>query len=148
VVVKLAIVGSTLLNGPRSRAIILDAIQRHGATCIVSGGAKGIDSLAETIADELGLAKDIRAPEVQRWEDKVVSAPLPLKGVVRKGFKTRNLEIASRCDALVRIGLADADQMRLKGRITYGSGFTRDRARDLGKPTEEFILTIEEDRHG
>ena len=138
---RLAIVGSTRLSGPRSRAIIEDAIKRYAPTCIVSGGAEGIDSLAADIGRELGLEVDERKPEVQKWEDQLVSGFLPgLGGVGRmlKGFKSRNLEIAQSCDALIRIALKDAK--------TYGSGWTRDRAKERGVPTEEFVLSKEEDK--
>lgn len=101
----LAIVGSTALGGPRSRSIILEAIRRHGATGIVSGGAKGIDRLAAQIGRELGLAVDERKPEVQRWEDREKPKGPDADGRTwtrtLKGFKTRNQEIADRCDRLV-----------------------------------------------
>ena len=49
-----------------------------------------------------------------------------------RGFKPRNIQIAEACDVLVRIAK--------KGSKTYGSGWTRDYAASLGKPTEEFIV--------
>jgi hypothetical protein len=157
---RLAIVGSTQLNGPKSRAIVLDAIKRYAPTCIVSGGAKGIDSLAADIGRELGLEVDEKKPDWQRWEDSPGCTrhseeahlreeeyrkypgeegyELMCSGRPKKGFKSRNLEIAQSCDALIRIAL--------KGATTYGSGWTRDRAKERGVPTEEFVLSKEEDR--
>jgi hypothetical protein len=48
------------------------------------------------------------------------------------GFKERNLRIAVACDELVRIVA--------HGTRTYGSGWTRDRAAAMGKPTKEIVL--------
>lgn len=79
-----------------------------------------------------------------RWSPR----PGGLTGTVRKGFKTRNLEIAMSCDALVRIAWHKDEQARVTGkRPTYGSGWTRDRAAERGVPVEEYVLTLREDRN-
>lgn len=116
--VRLAVVGSTVLaDSPGSvKRIVLACVDIFGADCLVSGGAPGVDTLAEEVADELGLAKDIRRPKYQSWPY----------------FKARNIEIATTCDVLVRI-------VSRRSR-TYGSGWTRDYVAKLGKPTEEFRL--------
>ena len=82
---------------------------------MVSGGAPGIDTLAVEIACAMGIATKVHQPKVQRWAD---------------GFKPRNIEIARECDKLVRI-------VR-KQSATYGSGWTRDYAAGIGKPTQEY----------
>ena len=133
---RLAVVGSTALGGPRSRRIITDAIRRFGATSIISGGADGIDKLAASIGRELGLKVDERVPEVRGWEDR--------DG--KKGFKSRNMEIAKNCDVLIRISWNPIEQQKVTGKKpTYGSGWTRDRAAERKIPTEESALTLAED---
>jgi len=57
---------------------------------IISGGATGIDTIAEEIAKSKGLKPMIINPEVQQWEDKDCLM----------GFKTRNLKIAQECDVI------------------------------------------------
>lgn len=112
----LAIVGSTSLAGNKeAERLIDDALDRYAPTIVVSGGAPGIDTMAVERARARGIPVQEFLPEVYRWED---------------GFKPRNMLIASHCEALVRI--------YAKGSRTYGSGWTRDRAAEMGKPTEEW----------
>lgn len=113
---NLAIVGARQLGLDVCRAIIEAAIDRYDATAVVSGGAAGVDTWAELIAGERGLLTIVYLPQIHSWA----------------GYQARNLQIARKCDALVRIAWAHSH--------TYGSGWTRDRARELGKPTEEFLL--------
>lgn len=121
--VKLAVVGSTsLVDHPVARDIIETAIRIYNADAIVSGGAPGIDSLAEKICKELGLEPRIYRPTVRRWHGE-------------GGFKCRNILIANDCDRLVRIVSSKSK--------TYGSGFTRDLAVRLGKPTETYVIQEE-----
>jgi hypothetical protein len=54
------------------------------------------------------------------------------------GFRERDERIAEDCDELVRI--ADSSSR------TYGSGWTRDRARAMGKPTAEYVIDSAERR--
>lgn len=147
--VRLAVVGSTALGGPRSRQIIMAAIERHGATKIVSGGAKGIDSLAAAIGRELGLEVDERKPDIEQWASKCrIEEHGGLKlPVVIKGYQARNQEIAENCDVLLRIAWDPAEQLRVTRRKpTYGSGWTRDQALKCNVLCEEFILTLEQDK--
>ena len=53
--------------------------------CIVSGGAKGIDTIAENVAQQLGIEFRKFAPKSQTWEH----------------FKERNLKIANMCNRVV-----------------------------------------------
>lgn len=118
---RLAIVGSTLLGGnAEAKRIIVEALDRYQPTVFVSGGASGVDTMAELEARLRGIPCTIFHPRNKRW------APA--------GYKERNLAIAQNCDALVRISAA--------GATTYGSGWTRDRAKELGKPTEEFVVAL------
>lgn len=97
--IRVAVVGASKLNEDEER----DAYQFCGLkfnelrvdygimnVTIISGGAKGIDSIAEEVAKELGLGTEIFKPEVEQWEDD--------KGKI--GYKTRNIKIAERCDIL------------------------------------------------
>jgi hypothetical protein len=53
-------------------------------TIIISGGAKGVDTLALEIAKTLGFKTQVYNPQKQKWQY----------------YKKRNLEIASDCDEL------------------------------------------------
>lgn len=117
---RLAIVGSTILqDDPRASMIINEVLDKYRPDVVVSGGARGIDSMAEAAAKLRGIPTEIHYPKVRAW-----AAP--------GGFRDRNLVIARECDRLVRI-VSQRSQ-------TYGSGWTRDQAQALGKPTEEFVL--------
>jgi hypothetical protein len=114
----LAIVGSCCLAGdPAAYIVIDDVLTRYSPSRVVSGGAPGIDSMAKERCDARSIPCEEFLPKVKRWEG---------------GFKPRNLKIARACDALVRIVSARSS--------TYGSGWTRDQAAKLGKPTEEIKL--------
>jgi hypothetical protein len=84
---------------------------------VISGDAEGIDTMAAEAARARGIEVIEYLPAVPNWHD---------------GYKPRNLLIAQDCDALVRIAL--------KGSKTYGSGWTRDRAAEMGKPTKEYVV--------
>lgn len=119
---KLAIVGSHELRDGLyndAKASVLTVLKLMRPDEVVSGGADGIDWLAEHGADWLGIPKRIFRPEVQRWEDS--QGP---RGTF-KGFKTRNLEIAAYCTHLVAIRDATS--------TTNGSGWTYQQAKKLGK---------------
>lgn len=124
---KLAIVGSTALDDWNRRAwwLVDRAVRFLDPAVIVSGGAPGVDTLAERAAERWEIPKDIRRPEVQAW--------WTANG--KKGFADRNLEIATVCTALIRVAWVKS--------ATYGSGWTRDRAKDMGKPTATFWLEKE-----
>ena len=121
----LAIVGSGLLvDHSEAWRLIREAFRKYDPDGFTSGGAKGIDSMAEEYArlNWRDIPEDrifIFKPIVHRWEGP-------------GGFRARNLLIAEKCDALVRIVSS-----RTK---TYGSGWTRDRAKEMGKPTEDFVV--------
>lgn len=115
---KLAIVGSVSLEGnPQARAEIRNYIEELEATTVISGGATGIDSMAAEIAlNEYDLPVVVHFPDHPSWPS----------------YKKRNLLIAMECDQLVRIVA--------KSSKTYGSGWTRDRAREMGKPVFEVVI--------
>jgi hypothetical protein len=116
--VVLAIVGSTQLAGNQhALAIIENVLDRYKPDLVVSGEAKGIDSMAKAAALRRGIAYQGYPPAVKTWD---------------RGFKPRNMLIAQHCTHLVRIASAKAK--------TYGSGWTRDYAAKIGKFTEEFVI--------
>lgn len=116
----LAIVGSTSLEGnEEARQKVVEVINDHRPRRIVSGGAKGIDTMAENAADERGIEKSIHHPTVRRWWGD-------------GGFKERNSKIAEEAECLVRISDPASK--------TYGSGWTADYAESLGKPVERFSV--------
>jgi hypothetical protein len=115
---KRAIVGSVSLAGnDEAYQIINDAFSTWNPDLLISGGAAGIDSMAEEIAEENDVPTNIFLPKTNNWEN---------------GYKPRNLKIAKACDVLIRIVAHDSS--------TYGSGWTRDRAREMGKHTEEYVV--------
>jgi len=74
----------------------------------------GVDTWAEIVAKELGIKTEIYAPEVNQWNDKVVSeitsdifGDWHVSGkrfhVRKKGYRSRNIEIAKNCDILYDI---------------------------------------------
>lgn len=133
----LAIVGSTWLRGPGSRAIILGAIEFFRPTCIVSGAADGIDKLGVAIGRELGLEIQEFPPSVRQWEDR--------NG--QPGFKSRNLQIATACHALLRIYWDPDEQRQATGKKpTFGSGWTALQAQKQGKQVVAHSLTLADDR--
>lgn len=122
--VRLAIVGSTSLAGSAdARRVIQRLLERYQAEhgrdlVIVSGGARGIDEMAAEEARVRHLHVVEHLPTGTGWAF----------------YRARNLRIAQDCDCLVR--LVDPASR------TYGSGWTRDRARDLGKPTYEYVIEL------
>lgn len=117
--VALAVVGSVELTDDVSRRVVAFILETKAPTVVISGGAPGIDTLAEEEAVRLGIKTDIKRARIKRW-----GGP--------GGFRERNLLVARDCAALVRIPW--------RFTRTYGSGWTRDRARELGKPVAEIIL--------
>lgn len=108
---KVAIVGSRNLNIDISKYI------PEGVTEIISGGANGIDTLAEKYADMTGIPKRIFRPEYGRYGK---AAPL-----------IRNRLIVNACDMVVAIWDGES----------RGTKFTVDYAYKVGKPVKIHIVS-------
>ncbi len=119
----LAIVGSTLFSPGlpetvEAERVIQAEIDRLDPKIIVSGGAKGIDSLAAVFAKYLGIGLIEFLPKNKRWRP--------------EGYAARNLQIAEACTHLLVI--------RHRLSTTYGSGWTADRAEEMGKTVKRITL--------
>jgi len=114
---RLAIVGSTRFEEDEkakdwAAQYIQWVLGKYQPEVVISGGAIGIDQLATTLAAFEGIEVIEHLPEHPQW------AP--------SGFKARNLLIAQDCTHLLCLRHVDSK--------TYGSGWTADRAEELGKP--------------
>lgn len=119
---RLAIVGSVRLAGnARAYEIIRAALAHYQPSVVVSGGAVGIDSMAAECARELGIEVREYLPSVRKFHG-------------AGGYAERNLKIAGDCDVLLRIVARSSK--------TYGSGWTRDRAKKLGVVCVERIVEV------
>lgn len=122
---KIAVVGSHVLTleETETAAFILDAIfcrYSNGQNVLVSGGAEGIDTMAENLTVVWGWCQPsiIHEPENPQWEP--------------RGYKARNLLIAKDCDILICI--------KAKSSITHGSIFTAREAEKWGKPVRRIYI--------
>ncbi len=130
---RLAIVGSTRFTDPDAprlaTELIIHKIRLFTPEVIISGGAKGVDSIAETIARQFGYDPEIHLPKSNRW------APY--------GYEERNRIIADRCTHLLALrdcGSKSNGWMETSAHGTYGSGWTADEAERLGKVVERIVL--------
>lgn len=149
----LAVVGSTCLAGnAEARLTVEDVVDRHldvhSPLVVCSGAARGVDAFAAEAATARGALR-IREEDLARRGDLpgdlfLLEFP-PLcrqRGVPPAGhrctwrscFQPRDRQIAETCDALVRV--------RGRCSTSYGSGWTRDVAARLGKPTEEIVVSL------
>lgn len=113
----LCIVGSCSLAGnPQAVKLIEKVLTRHKPDKVISGCARGIDTMAEQAAKRRNIPFQGYPPKTQNWP----------------GFKVRNLAMVQDCTYLTRIVSRTS--------TTYGSGWTRDRAAEMGKLTEEFVI--------
>lgn len=107
---KIAIIGSrSLINAEISRYI------PGNVTEIISGGAIGIDTLAEKVADERRISKSIIRPEYDKYGKK---APL-----------IRNKEIVERADYIIAFWDGKS----------RGTKFTIDYAKKLNKKVRIYV---------
>lgn len=96
----------------------------------------GVDMWSEIVADILGVPKDIKYAKAMQWEDVIVPVGItegPAGLETRKGFKTRNIEIATKCDVLYCIDPAN--------RTWSGGRWTYNYAKELGKEVYLELIT-------
>lgn len=119
---RLVIVGSmgkawTISEEIIVRNLIHKILYDRTPTIVGSGEspAGGVDIWVHEVCDRLGLPFKAFPPRARIWP----------------AYRERDQQMADWCTHLVRI-----KSVRSK---TYGSGWTRDRAREQGKPTEEVV---------
>jgi hypothetical protein len=124
----------------------------------------GIDTIAEIVASELGIQKEIYPAEVNQWEDKIVESGSiydegPCNGMFRfkkKGYRSRNIQIAEACDILYDIepkgscrhcgGIGFTTNYGRCCRFCHGTGvysggtWTLNYAKKLGKEVHQVII--------
>lgn len=119
--IRLAIVGTRVLDcrqdREKSRLRIWGAIETLRPDVVISGGAKGIDLLAAEVAVERGYSEDVGSLIIHRPSQNKFHGP--------GGYLERDELIAQDCTHLLRVACIAA--------TTYGSGWTADRAAELGK---------------
>jgi len=118
----IAVVGSQKIHTKYNViGFIRDLFMEKDPESFVSGGANGIDSIAESLFRSLFPYNPVHIfrPEVFEWHHP-------------KGFKARNKRIAEACDELVCIRSCYSS--------TYGSGWTADYAEKNGKIVHRFLL--------
>jgi hypothetical protein len=120
---RLAIVGSREFSAwwkiPAAAGIIAHVLTTLPIAEVISGGAPGIDEMAEAGAVSAGLAFRAELPEVKSWD-------------AAGGYRDRNERIAQCCTHLLSIRCSNAR--------TYGSGWTADRAETLGRVVRRIRL--------
>ena len=127
---------------------------------VVSGHCPkgGVDIWAEEIADERGIEKEIYPTEVEQWEDyedwtrnEVGAKDI----VVRKGYRSRNIQIAEACDILYCIvpfklnsycyhhkpKLHGENKLEGKNHPSNGGCWTKKYTKKIGKQT--YLIVIE-----
>lgn len=119
--VRLAVVGTRALAHPDDRYRAADrielAIARLEPAVVISGGADGVDLIAETVAGRMGYTEDDNTLIVLRPSVRRFHGP--------GGYRQRDGWIAHECTHLLRLACRAA--------TTYGSGWTADEAERLGR---------------
>jgi len=147
--VKLAIVGASKLteNCERDARQICAYIMQYQSylpkiNTVISGGAKGVDTVAIEVAKGLGLKTEVFLPEINKWEGPGG----------KHGYKYRNLQIVNACDKLYCITVPfhkiECYHHGGKKTITHektAACWTMERAIDAGKEVKFFVTT---DRSG
>jgi hypothetical protein len=131
---RVAIVGACLIN-PEERRSITKSIKmilnnymiKNDMLTVVSGGADGVDTIAEEVAKEYKLDTLVFPAEVTQWEDEGD----------KKGFKTRNTQIAKNCDVLYCFPRVRKDKdcyhCNSSEHQVGGGCWTAKKAKELGK---------------
>jgi hypothetical protein len=86
---RLAVVGARFYKNYKHVASWLDFLK---PIIIISGGAKGVDTIAEKYAKSIGMKPIIHAPEWNKW---------PWEQYKSKAYIERNVKIVNDCDAVL-----------------------------------------------
>jgi O-acetyl-ADP-ribose deacetylase (regulator of RNase III) len=132
---RLAVVGSVSFADPHAlkiaRLVILDELLRVEPAVVVSGGAKGIDTLAGRLASELGYHQ-ADGTLVVHYPVRVPNPPPGMSRFEAGGYRARDQLVADDCTCLLRLACRHTS--------TYGSGWTADEAARQGKPVRQVQL--------
>ena len=134
---KLAVVGTSKKFSMKEEILmrnsivdILDKYPRDGSVFVISGGAKGVDTLGIEIAKKLGFRTKEYLPDKQEW----------------KYYKIRNQKIADECDAIFCFTISTKEsrcyhhKLQEKPHLTTGGCWTLEKARDMGKPSDVILI--------
>ena len=132
-IMRVAIVGASTLTQKEAYLAKLEIIKIldiwYDDLTLVSGGSKGIDTIAENVAKDLNIPTQIFPAETFHWEDQ--------DG--KKGFKTRNIQIAENCDVLYCFPAGTRDKKCYHCDLDHqvgGGCWTMKKAKKLGKETK------------
>ena len=126
---KIAIVGASRLTGNEEAdtrkacgLVLNQMIREHGSDLtLVSGGASGVDTIAETTACGLGIKCEIHRPAEKNWD----------------AYKVRNIKIAEDCDVIycfpTKVRLQPCYHCNTKDHERSGGCYTAKHARSLKK---------------
>ncbi len=109
---------------------VLDKYPRDGSVGIISGGAKGVDTLAVDIAKSLGFRTYVNYPEKEEW----------------KYYKIRNLKIAEQCGAIFCFTFSTNEsncyhhKLQEKPHLKTGGCWTLEKVKEMGKPSKMIII--------
>ena len=125
----LAIVGSRDCHR-EARGLVAKVLKAHRPILVISGGAKAkwSDTRAGLLSIDKVAVEEAAAQGIQTYE----ITPSTYHWAGPGGFMQRNQKIAEACVCLVRIA-SDTT-------TTYGSGWTADRAEELGKNVERYVI--------
>lgn len=128
---RLAIVGTRVLacDGDRQRvaARVKAAVEKLRPAVIISGGAKGVDEIAETVTRLMGYDEADGTLIIHRPTTRKFHGP--------GGYRERDAQIAQDCTHLLRLACRQA--------TTYGSGWTADEANRLGRVVVRALMCPE-----
>ena len=117
----LGIIGQRELSEAQVSPVVLDFISKLKPSKIVSGGARGVDSIAVSIAKSLNLTTEEFLPVFKSKSRADLIA----------GYYERNRQIVNSCDALLAI---------IGDRKTGGTFYTIKHAKKMGK--QVFICQV------
>ena len=123
-----------------AESLIRQAILEHKPNIVVSGGARGIDTFAREIAQEMGVTVMEFVPETSVWDASPMAGAVPtetptdfgMRVTVPGGFRARNEAVGDACTCLERL--------YTRTTTTYGSGWTADHAEKLGKNVTRHLI--------